>query len=271
MIPRGSHIFLASILLLTGFMLVAVLRTRPADQAPADVKATLPGVGGASVQLAKIEVETTELDLGLIDRDGIAHAKLRVTNRGARPLNIVKINTTCPCTMGYIDEKEALIQPGKSAYIRIEVDPFRFGGFFSRKVLTIMSTDTANPAVRVGVTARVEPEFKLVPPMLDIPPVPQGSVKEATFILRQEDEVPVEILRLGERLAETPGPDKGDILYGLQRRPEDQWKTPGRPEFEVKVTLTPKMAKGPFKRTVYLFLNLARLPAMRYEISGVIQ
>ena len=199
------------------------------------LEASMPPVGTESEQgeLAKIRVETDELDMGLIAYNELAHKKLMVYNDGGMPLKITRVDTTCACTKGEVKPENSVIQPGQSSWIDVVVDPRRIPGFHSRKVLTITSTDPSQMTVEVGVSAAVDPEFDIGSDEIDLGDVEKGVPFEKRIRFRQLIEDTVNVVGLE---AFVPGllrlADPG-FTTEVVPVPESEWKVEGRHEFDL--------------------------------------
>ncbi len=93
-------------------------------------------------ELPKIEVESDRFEMGVIANDKIAHAEMKVYNRGTVPLRISKVSTSCGCTTGNM--RNDVIPPGETGYLEIHVDPAKIPGYFAAKTLTLFSNDPLN-------------------------------------------------------------------------------------------------------------------------------
>ena len=211
------------------------------------VSATPDGQTG----IPKIETSTVLYDIGTIPNDRAAEGEFAVFNRGTAPLIINKVTTSCGCTQG--KAVETTIPPGGQTAIKVTVDPFRIPQFTSRKTLTISTNDPANPQVKVDVVARVEPELEWEPASIDFGVIERGQPAEATILIRQLQEAPLDLANIHVSGAE------GNFTAASVARPESEWKTPGKREFSVTAKLSADAAVGPFSGTIAIETGLARL------------
>ncbi|MBL7648684.1 MAG: DUF1573 domain-containing protein [Candidatus Hydrogenedentes bacterium] len=238
------------------------------DGAPkGEADGTMPPVG-EPMQVSIIRLETNDLDLGTVKNDQIHHHKLKVFNDGKMPLKITKIDTTCACTMGNIPPERATIQPGEESWIDVTLDPDRVPGFSSHKILTITSTDPAQPQVTVDVRASIEPEYYIETEELVLGEFNKGDVVERRVRFRQIQDAPanvtgVEVLTVGPRAPRIPG-----LTARVEVLPEDQWKTPGKSECDIIITTGPEISAGAFERNVVLLTDVKRLPRHRIHVTG---
>lgn len=303
---NAAHIILLILAALTGLILLVVLRTEPQgavaafpdsnfkatnlqNAAPADKEDTflaevhdrqrnapppdptvapLPPVDKDQTLVPAIEIETNEMDFGLIDRKETAHRPLKVRNTGRAPLKIHNIKTSCLCTQGHIAPEQSTILPGNEAVIDVTVNPLRLIGFVSTKTLTISSNDPLRPMIQVNVSARVDPEYKIEPEMLDLGEVERGEIKSATVRITQLQEEPFEVKdvnAVGMQGAATP---VNDISVAFAQAPENTWKSPGRREWEITVSTTPNAMPGQLQRNVFIVTDLSRLPTMNFMVRA---
>lgn len=239
------------------------------SEAPLDpAGGTLPPVGDSMEDVARIRVETNELDAGTIANDKLHHTTLKVYNDGKMPLKLTRVDTTCACTQGHISPENAVVPPGGESTIDIVIDPYRIPGFHSRKVLTITSTDPNRGTVEVGVTAAVEPEFEIESDEIALGDIKKGESLEKRIRFRQLQEKPI---ALGEIEPLTTGATTPKIP-GVSGRavevPESEWKTPGKREYEIVLQIGPDLPAGPFERNVLLHMDLERWKRHRIQITG---
>ncbi len=238
------------------------------DGAPkGEADGTMPPVG-EPMQVSIIRLETNDLDLGTVKNDQIHHHKLKVFNDGKMPLKITKIDTTCACTMGNIPPERSTIQPGDESWIDVTLDPNRVPGFTSHKILTITSTDPAQPQVSVDVRATIEPEYFIETEELVLGEFNKGDVVERRVRFRQIQDLPanvtgVEVLTVGPRAPRIPG-----ISARVEVLPEAQWTTPGKTECDIVITTGPEISAGLFERNVVLLTDVKRLPRHRIHVTG---
>jgi hypothetical protein len=265
---RGSQIVAGIMLLVGGLVLVALFSvdtpTRAAVSEPPPVGA-LPPVDQPD-QVAVIEVETQALHLGTIANSRVAEGSLKVRNRGKAPLQITEIKTSCGCTQGKIAPERATISAGGEASIDVYVDPKRIPGFHSKKTLTIFSNDPKTPTLAVEVEANVEPEFEM-PERIEFGDIPKGEAKSLTIPIRQVGNEVLEI-KSAQSFVPEGQPAPAGISYAVTKLPEGEWKTPGKVEYALTVTLDASVPPGAFRHTCLLKTNLARLPMYRCTVVG---
>lgn len=233
---------------------------------------TMPPVGTPMDNVAKIRMETTDLDLGLVKNDGIHHHKLKVYNDGKMPLKITKIDTTCACTMGHVSPENATVPPGGESWIDVTLEPARVPGFKSHKTLTITSTDPKQGQIQVQVRATVDPEFFIETEALAFGDVAKGERVEKRIRYRQIQEEPanvtgVQVLTLGADAAKIPG-----IEARVEEIPEAQWQSPGKKEYDIIVATGPELSAGAFERSMVMLTDFKRdiLKRFRIDVTGTV-
>lgn len=236
---------------------------------------TMPPVDKPFENVAHIRVETNEMDVGVIENDKPHHTKLTVYNDGKMPLKLTRVDTTCACTQGFIAPENAEIPPGGSAWIDVVIDPYRIPAFDSHKVLTITSTDPMRPQVEVGVAAHVQPEFEVDMDSpdseeVDFGEIPKGSSVTKHVRLRQLQDAPITISKI-EPLTDRPTLPKIPGASGtFVEVPESEWKTPGKREFDIAMTLGPELPAGPFERYLFVHMDVPRVKQFRLAARGTV-
>lgn len=231
---------------------------------------TLPGVGESMQKVARIRVETTEFDAGLIANDELHHTKLKIYNDGHTPLTLTKVDTTCACTQGFIEPERATVPPGGESWIDVVIDPYRIPKFHSHKTLSIVSTDPNQGVVQVGVSADVDPEFEVDTDEIDVGELKKGEVVEKRVRFRQLQEAPIAL----SGLVPATGGANGALVPGVSGEvvaiPETEWRSPGHPEYDLVLTIGPDLPAGSLERALVLKLDTPRMKMFRIGILGTV-
>jgi hypothetical protein len=231
---------------------------------PGDAPARAPSIEGQEDRAAKIEVEANVYDLGLIANDTIAHGQLKVYNRGKVPLKIYRVDTQCPCTMGFLPEE---IEPGGEAIMEITVDPSLMQGFYSEKFLTIRNNDPVNQLFRVKVRATVDPEIAIEPTRLDFGIVEVGDTPERFIRIRQlaDDDFTISYI-------EPRGPEDTPFTVDHREVPEEDWAHPGKREYDVSVAVSPTAGPGEHAIGLYVYSDsYKRLKSFGIRVDMTVQ
>lgn len=266
---RSGPVVAGIFVLLTGFVMLAVWRMGPGHVSEeGDPSAALPPITADMSQAPAIEVQP-HLDLGLVPNDKPSLHTLRVANKGKSPLTINDIATSCACTTGRIDPAKKTIPAGAEANIDIILDPFRIPGFHSKKTLTIYSNDPKRGTAEVIVEANVQPEFEVVPPEVDFGTLQKGETPEVTMRVRQLQDLPLEVKDVVVGTLGFPRANEhNDLTASVVKCPEDQWKTPGKAEYDVKVQIRPEAHPGDKERGLYLQTTLQRLSFFHIPVKA---
>ena len=209
-----------------------------------------------------IELETQNFEMGVIANDRIAHAEMKIYNRGTAPLRIGKITTSCGCTTGNM--RNDVILPGETGYLEIHVDPAKIPGYFVTKTLTVPSNDPTNVTLTVRVATHVEPELELEPPTFELGEIPQGVGAKGVIHARQLQEATLEFKAVAAR-QESPY-----LTAKLEELPEKEWKVPGKREYLIHAELSPDAPAGTYNDVLYLRTNLKRQPTISLRFKAVV-
>ncbi len=305
---RSSHVIAGILVLIGGFFLVAYLRTsgatkldgdsgdfleevsvlRESGRGSASQEGLLSGSKDGSPDSARIDVETNDFHLGLIDNTKPTTEKMAVYNRGTGPLKILDIRTTCGCTQGELPKNAkdehgkpiTVIPPNGKMDMSIVVDPFRIPGFHSRKTLTLISNDPLTPSLEVAVEADVRAEFSMEPEALELGAIENGTPREAKLIIRQVEDTDFEVTEVRPGRNATRKSESGDtdvdsgvVQYSLdlRERPRSEWASPERKEWEIVVTLAQDLPIGVFKDAFYIHTNVERVGRVPYAITANVE
>lgn len=298
---RASHVVVLVLLGIGTLVLFVVLRPSSAGQKESgdfleqarawqesdvgtkSVAGGVPPVTEDPSVSARLEVETTEFDMGVISNAEPTTKELKVRNTGKRDLKITTIKTTCGCTLGTFNrnskrpgyDENAVIPPGGEMPMYVTVNPFRVPGFYSHKTLTIYSSDVVNPTLEVQVYAHIDPEFILEPDSLDFGTIEYGSSATKEVRIRQAGTKPLKLEKVetpsprGRRdLRDTVKKEDEPFAVALQDVPENEWKEPGHREWKVAVTLSPNLPLGVFQNQFYIYSDAKRVSKFYYTMKA---
>ena len=210
----------------------------------------------------RLELDVHEIDFGVIPTSGPAEKLIPVFNRGKGILSIKGVSTSCGCVRASIEPKT--IWPGRKGMLRLTTDPAEMIGFESHKTMDIHSNDPGQPHYAVPVHARVNPEFVLDPPRLDLGMIQKGKEARGNFRLRQAGSVSIQLLDVNKKNMREP--DSFEVAF--TEVPQDKWHVPHQAEYTVDVLVKSNVSTGPFKEMLSLKTTCARVPAISYEIRG---
>jgi len=269
---KSGHIAVAIIALIGLFVILAASRvtTQAAPKGP-EPSAAIPGIDDDPTIVPIILPETTEFEVGPVANDKPTRHPFTVHNKGKANLHLTSIKTSCACTEGILPQNGLIIPPGQQATFDIQVDPRRIPGFKTRKILTIASNDPKTPQIQLGVTTNVSPEFEIDPEEINLGTVKKGDQLTRTLIVRQLQDTPLEITDINTFGNNKTQPNATDLIMHYERRPEDQWRTPGKVEYEITIGPRPEVPAGPLNRMVFLVTNVKRLPAFPIPLNGILQ
>ena len=207
---------------------------------------TLPPIDRPIDQAGKIRIDVEEYDMGTIAHDQLAHGEIVVHNDGDMPLKITRIDTTCACTQGHVTPENAVVPPKGKSVIDVVVDPRRVPGFYSRKVLTITTTDISQPNIEVPVIAHVDPEYEIGSDEVDLGDIPKGEGLEHRIRFRQLIDKPIEHVKFIVVLPDAMKSLDPYIEAAVEPVPESEWRKPGRKELDLVFRVLPHMPVGEF-------------------------
>jgi len=212
---------------------------------------------------ARLVLPAKQLDLGVIPHDAPTPKTFEVKNAGSDPLQIDDVKTNCGCTVADIQPRT--IPPGGTGTLTITVDPARLVGFDVDKTVNIVSNG-AKRRDTVTVVGKIDPEFIVDPPLLDLGNIHRGAKKEAQIVMRQAGGELVELKNV-KLIGERPG-----LTLAWNKTPDDV-SSSARPQYVIKLTLTPpaNQPAGPYIVMLDLETTCKRLHRLRYNITAQIQ
>lgn len=299
---RSSHVITAIIVVAGIIVALAVLRSPRPDPSKVKLDSTdkfLSQVqdirergGGSSIKVGQVlsidkkisdkpalEFEQTDVDMGIVPNDRTTQKRITVKNVSENPIDIIEVRTSCHCTEGKFDRTAVLadgrqistIAPGDEMGLLITVYPERIHGFYAKKQLTIATNDPVMQQYLVDVTTHVDPELKVEPAVIDFGTVQRGTPKEVRGIVRQLTDTPVTISNVQIPNLPDGDPRRGNsitppVTVEVVKRPESEWETPGRTEWDLIAKLDTDAPLGEFTPVYWLITDLKRVA----EIEGKI-
>jgi hypothetical protein len=237
-----------------------------AETAPAaksNENGLLPPATENSDNVPIIQVESTELDMGLIPREGLTKREIKVHNTGKAPLEITQVSQSCGCTKASIDPDKKNVAPGGETIVTVTVDPHRIANFEATKQIYINSNDPKQPHLVINVKSKIDPEFAIDPKDVDFGDVPKGTEAEKTLIFRQLSDEPIEILQLTSLSGKTL-----DLQLSFEKRPEGEWQAPNHPEYKITVRLPKEIPPGSLAGSFSIQTNCKRMASFTCPVKA---
>ena len=100
----------------------------------------------------RLEVDRVQHDFGTIPPTEKVEAVFNVANKGAKTLEISRIQTSCGCTAGMMDSQT--IKPGETSRLKVTYDPRGKSGR-QAKTLMLFTNDPQNPQKQLSISADV--------------------------------------------------------------------------------------------------------------------
>ena len=207
----------------------------------------------------KIELEFSEIDLGLISSDSNSIKEVKIMNQGTAPLIISKVTTSCGCTQGKM--KENTILPGKEGILEITVDPNRINGFRSRKVLSIASNDPNQSILQLPVSARLNGGVELSEKEFNFESIKGEDVIEKKIRITQTESESVNLKGIS---LSSGAPDQ--MTLRIVEIPQSEWKNPDLLEHELVVAISPGLPGGTHKYSAELNWDRTKNPIQTIPI-----
>jgi hypothetical protein len=212
-----------------------------------------------SDSVSKIELEFSEIDLGLISSDSNSIKEVRIMNQGTAPLIISKVTTSCGCTQGKM--KEDTIFPGKEGILEITVDPNRINGFRSRKVLTIASNDPNQSIIQLPVSARLNGGVELSEKEFNFENIKGEDVIEKKIRITQTESESVQLKNIS---LSSGTPEQ--ITLRIVEIPRSEWKNPDLLEQDLVMSISAGLPGGTHKYSAELNWERAKNPIQTIPI-----
>jgi len=123
----------------------------------------------------RLEISTTEHDLGRIPAGSKQVVHLTVRNSGDQVLDIRTVRTTCPCVKA--TPTAGTIVAGKELAIAVEIEPSPVEESIDEEIL-FYSNDRANPLGRVHITGSLDNAIRSVPIGIPVGSIYRGDLDQ---------------------------------------------------------------------------------------------
>jgi len=124
-------------------------------------------------------VDTAQHDFGdITGAETVSHV-FTVKNKGGKPLNILRVQTSCGCTAAVLDKQ--FLKPGEASRLKVTFDPRGRHGQNSRTVY-INSNDPKTPQKQITITANIAPPPSAPQPQITGTIVPPAGSPSATVL-----------------------------------------------------------------------------------------
>lgn len=234
--------------------LAATMTTAGCGEKPAAEGAPTKAAAPAPAGQGRIAFDETRHDYGEMDQGREATHVFTIRNKGAGPLKLLGVTTTCGCAAMVLDKNE--LPPGGAA--RLEVK-FRSGSFVGvvEKYVIVQSDDPQRSQTPLGIRAKVLPVYVMDPPALNLGELPrgQGAVREVR--LRDSKGLPFGITSVTVSNEDV----KAEVI------PNDGGR---HAEYRIRVTLSAKRNVGPFNLLVIPQTDRPEFPRPIILVSGTI-
>ncbi len=184
------------------------------------------------------------IDLGTINTEGSYRVQLNIENRGAKPLSILEVETSCGCTTPSFPKSLA---PGRKGTITVDYQPLLMLSGPRTERLTILSNDPSQPSVTASLTSILRPPITFDPPIPVKVSFQPGRAKKVTLRATSRDGVNAPITSVEANDPRTPGKVSRDGTSSLLTLSLGGAKSAGN--YNVKLRIGTKLKSVPFIET----------------------
>jgi len=125
----------------------------------------------------KASFSTVKIDYGTLREGKVAEAVVNIANTGDQPLEILRIQSSCPCVTTDFTEAGVVIKPGGSHPLKVRYDS---KGVFGDRVATLVvgTSDPAEPMTAIDIEVTVEALVLSIPDKVVSGTTPRGDPLE---------------------------------------------------------------------------------------------
>ncbi len=210
----------------------------------------------------KVVVAETEFDFGVGEIGKVAHHDFIFKNEGRGPLELVKGDSSCTCTVGELEKPT--VPPGESTHVTVEWHPRNHGPF--RNTVQILTNDKSQPKIELAVSGEIRSSYQVSPETLTftgINPTEPSSATARVYSYIAED-----LKILEPQLASQSAARFFDLAVEPMPAKEVKGESGAKSGSLLKVTIKPGLPAGKFNQTIRFRLNLPDKPEVELPIEG---
>jgi hypothetical protein len=196
-------------------------------------------------------------DFGTVPHGAQLFYRFNVTNIYAVRMEITQIVPGCHCVTATPSKR--VLEPRETATIDISMDARNFTGPKSVIVKVTVGPDFVSTA-ELRLTANSRPDIVFNPGQVTFDTVPRGQTPTAVVDVEYAGKMDWQV---GEVTTSKEAPFEAAV--------KQSYRNPGKVGYQVKVTLKPDAAPGPFKDFVYLKTNDPNAPLVPVLVVGSVQ
>jgi hypothetical protein len=201
-----------------------------------------------------LSVPSTVRDLGEIIAGETVETEFPYSNGGAAPLTIDKITASCGCLTSHYTRTLA---PGEEGKLRVKLISSTLWEGPVTKLIELFSNDPNAPVVKLQITARARPLFRITPSNPYTTAFKRGEVVSQVFEIVPMAPAAARITRVA-----SDGP-------GVEARLLPSAGSDGSDTVRVAVVIQSRMEEPDFSRSVLVSTTHPRVPTFRLIINGV--
>ncbi len=250
MTSRSSKTMLGIAVLVCATMFSFAQEQGPAQlPQPADQQAPADANGGARLVLS-----ATEWDFGTKWHGEECSTEIMLSNTGTAPLKILKVRSSCGCTVAKPKKKE--LAPGESDTMTITYNTKKNKPTVSQTI-TLETNDPIEPRAIIRVKGEVKQLFETDPPnRITFPRIDRDTNKSITMKLHNNMAEKVDL-----KMAEVPA----DAPFDVKLEAVEEGV-----EYTLTATTKPPLALGANVVNVRLETGLDKFPSLEVPISAYI-
>jgi hypothetical protein len=183
--------------------------------------------------------------------------RFNITNIYAVRMEITQIAVGCHCVTATPSKR--VLEPRETATIDVQMDARNFTGPKSVIIKVTVGPDFVSTA-ELRVTANSRPDIVFNPGQVTFNTVSRGQTPTAVVDVEYAG-------KMDWRVSEATAPKEAPFEAAVK----ESYRQPGKVGYQVKVTLKPDAAPGPFKDFVYLKTNDPNAPLVPVLVDGSVQ
>jgi hypothetical protein len=221
----------------------------------------LATVGAASAEGPNMVVPEKVKDMGKVAQGDVLDVDFEIVNEGDETLEIKAVRPTCGCTVADFDRE---IAPGKTGYIKAQLETRDFSGPISKSIL-VMTNDPQEATTTLVIKTDVHPYVQVLPrPLVRFNAVQHEPMEQRITVVADED---VDDFKVTGVKSSVPF-----LLASAEPVAADQLLAGKSPQqYEITLKMEDKPPVGPVNAVLEIETNHPKAKMVPVKVFGVVR
>jgi hypothetical protein len=221
----------------------------------------LAATGAVAADGPNMVVPEKVKDMGKVAQGDVLSVDFAIVNEGDETLEIKAVRPTCGCTVADFDRE---IEPGKTGYIKAQLETRDFSGPISKSIL-VMTNDPQDPTATLVIKTEVHPYVQVLPrALVRFNAVQHEPMEQKITVVADED---VKDFKVTGVKSSVPF-----LLAAVEPVAADQLLAGKSPQqYEITLTMEEKPPVGPVNAVLEIETNHEKAKTVPVKVFGVVR